>query len=118
MAGWKPALLDAAARTLSSMTFRQRRIFGWLVLLAFAAAGAAWLLQLDYEKKISTDVLDLIPAEEREPELALVRALASEAEARTMLFALSDASGKPAAPEATRRFAAALSASTSFAQTV
>ncbi len=75
------------------MTFRRRQFFGWAVLATVALLGGAWLWRLDYTKKISTDALDLIPADERAPELALVRSLASEAEARTMFFELTVADG-------------------------
>jgi len=59
------------------MTFPQRRRLAWALLLAFAAAGAGWLARLDLRQKISTDVLDLLPADERNPEVAIVRELAS-----------------------------------------
>lgn len=98
------------------MTFRRRQLWGWGILLACAALGATWLLRLDYAQKISTDVLDLIPINERDPELALVRELASEAEARTMLFALTGAAGGPAPLEASRRFAVELAATPVFQQ--
>lgn len=98
------------------MSLRQRRQFGWSVLLAFAALGAAWLLRLDYGAKISTDVLDLIPPGERDPALAVVRELASEAEARTMLLALTGPDGASAPLAAAQRFAAELRGTPHFAQ--
>ncbi len=100
------------------MTFHQRRLFGWIILAAFAVLGGAWLLQLDYARKVSTDVLDLIPADERVPELAIVRQLASEAEARTMLFVLSAANGESAPLAAAERFAAELTRSGKFTQAI
>ncbi len=100
------------------MTFPQRRWLGYSVLLACAAIGAAWLLRLDYARAISTDVLDLIPVNERDPELAVVRGLASDAEARTMLFVLTDAAGRPAPVELARRFAAALAGGPEFTQAI
>ncbi len=96
--------------------FRRRQRIGWGLLGAAALLGAAWLAQLDFAQKISTDVLDLLPAGERAPELALVRELAGEAEARVMLFELTLAGGAPAPAEAARRFAAALTRSPAFAQ--
>ena len=90
------------------MTVTRRQVLGWSVLATAALLGAAWLARLDFREKISTDVLDLIPAGERTPELALVRELANTAEARVMLFALTVEGGRSAPPEATRRFAAAL----------
>jgi predicted exporter len=100
------------------MSFRQRRTLAWAVLLASALLGGAWLLRLDFAKKISTDVLDLIPASERDPELALVRSLASEAEARTMLIVLSRADGAALPLAAAQKFAAALVQSAAFSQAV
>ena len=44
------------------MTFRRRQLTGWGVLGVAAFSCAAWLAQLDYAHKISTDVLDLVPA--------------------------------------------------------
>ena len=98
------------------MTFRRRQILGWSVLAAAALLGGAWLARLDYARKISSDVLDLIPADERSPELTLVRSLASQAEARTMLFALTGADGRPAPAAAAGRFAAALGREPAFDQ--
>lgn len=98
------------------MTFRRRQLLGWSVLAVAALLGGAWLLRLDYARKISTDVLDLIPADERAPELTLVRSLASQAEARTMLFALTGPDGKPAAAIAAAGFAAALAREPAFDQ--
>ena len=45
-----------------------------LALLAFAAGCAAWLLTLDYAQKISTNVIDLIPAAEQSPDQRLAQA--------------------------------------------
>jgi predicted exporter len=90
------------------MNFRQRQWSGWAALAIVAALGGLWLLRLDYSRKISSDVLDLIPADERAPELALVRSLASQAEARAMFFVLTTTDGKPAAAGAATRFAAEL----------
>lgn len=98
------------------MNFRRRQLLGWSILALCAVLGGAWLLRLDYRQKISTDVLDLIPARERSPELALVRELASEAEARTMLFVLTQADGRPAPAEAAAALAAELKKDPVFAQ--
>ena len=86
-----------------------------LALLAFAAGCAAWLLRLDHTAKISTNVLDLIPAAEQSPELGLVRSFSQGAQARVVLLALRD----PRAPEtppaaAAQIFAAALRGSPAF----
>ena len=90
------------------MTFRRRQFLGWSVLAAAALLGGVWIAQLDYAHKISSNVLDLIPGDEQAPELTLVRSLASQAEARTMLLELTAAGGRPAAPEAAAQFARAL----------
>lgn len=95
----------------------RRRLWGGGFLLLAALAGAAWLLRLDRAEKISTDVLDLIPATERAPELTLVRQLASHAEARTMLFELT-LGGKPAPREAAAKFAARLQENPAIAEAV
>ena len=100
------------------MTFRRRQLLGWSVLAAAALGGGAWLSQLDYAKKISSDVLDLIPVDEQAPELTLVRSLASQAEARTMFFELTGANGRPAPAEAAVDFAAALAREPAFDQAV
>ncbi len=93
-------------------------MLGYGVLLACAAIGAAWLLRLEYARAISTDVLDLIPAGERDPELAVVRGLASEAEARTMMLVLTGADGRPVAVDTARRFAAVLMKGGEFKQAI
>ena len=98
------------------MIFRHRQRLGWSVLSAAALAGGVWLANLDYAKKISTDVLDLIPVDERLPELSLVRQLASQAEARTMFFALTGADGAAAPVEAAFRFAERLAKEPAFDQ--
>jgi len=98
------------------MTLGRRRLLGWSVLAVFALAGGVWLAQLDFARKISTDVLDLIPAGEREPELAMVRELASQAEARTMWFVLTGADGTAAPADAAGQFAAELLQAPVFAQ--
>src|ERR1700677_3437871 len=59
-----------------------------VILLAGAAAGIAWLASLDLERRISTDVLDLVPVDERSPELSMVRSLAGQEEARVLLLAI------------------------------
>src|SRR6478736_765509 len=99
------------------MDFRRRQILGWSVLAIAALVGAGWLLRLDYARKISTDVLDLVPAAGIPPELALVRQLAGEAEARTVFIALT-VEGKPAPDAAAAKFVAALGRSPAFDQVV
>ena len=100
------------------MNFRRRQILGWTLLAGAALLGGAWLARLDYARKISSDVLDLIPVDERAPELTLVRSLASQAEARTMFFEVTGAGGAPAPAAAAARFAAALAREPAFDQVV
>ncbi len=98
------------------MTFRRRRLLGLTVLALCALAGGTWLARLDYAARISTDVLDLIPANDRDADLSTVRELASQAEARTMLFVLTGPGGAPAPREIAQRFAAELTPAAGFAQ--
>src|SRR6478735_600803 len=99
------------------MDFRRRQLLGWGLLAAVALAGAAWLAQLDFARKVSTDVLDLVPAQGQAPELTLVRQLAGEAESRTVLIELTVA-GRPAPAAAAEKFAAALRVDPAFDQAV
>ncbi len=98
------------------MTFRRRQLLGRGVIAIAVLLGGAWLARLDYSKKISSDVLDLIPVDERAPELTLVRSLASQAEARTMFFVLTAADGKFADAAAATRFATELAHDPAFDQ--
>jgi len=98
---------------------KRRKFLSRLALAGFAALCAGWLATLDFARKVSTDVLDLLPTAEQSPEAALVRSLAGDTEARVMLFALGDpaAPGTPPAGPA-REFAAELSRSPAFAEAV
>jgi predicted exporter len=88
-----------------------------LGLGAFVLFCAIWLLRLDHAEKISTNILDLIPAGEQAPELGLVRGFASNVQARVMLFALRDPRVPGSAPlGAARTFADSLAASPAFAE--
>lgn len=98
------------------MDFRRRQRLGWAWLGAATLAGAAWLAQLNFEEKISSDALDLIPVDERSPELSLVRQLASQAEARTMFLVLTLADGTPAPAEAAAQFAQRLAKDPAFGE--
>jgi predicted exporter len=100
-----------------NVDFRRRQLLGWSVLAAAALLGGLWLSRLDYARKISTDVLDLVPSRNVAPELALVRQLAGEAEARTVLIELA-IGGQPAPAEAAARFAGELRAKPAFDQAV
>lgn len=96
---------------------RRQKWIARLLLGAGLALAAVWLGRLDYARKISTDVLDLIPSGERAPELALARSLASERQARVALFAISAADAAQRAAAA-RVFADALRGSPAFAEVV
>jgi len=100
------------------MTLPRRRLYAGGLLLVLALAGGLWLAQLDFKRKISTDVLDLVPSGEGQntPELSLVRSLASQAEVRTMFFELTLAGGAPAPAEAATEFATALLKEPAFVQ--
>ena len=50
-----------------------RKLWARLALAGYVILCGLWLLHLDYAAKISTNVLDLIPNDERSPELGLVR---------------------------------------------
>lgn len=100
------------------MTFRRRKLLGGGVLAAAALLGGTWMVTLDYARTISTDVLDLIPVDERAPELTLVRSLASQAEARTVLIELTVGDGRRAPADAVNRFAAELGREPAYAQVV
>jgi predicted exporter len=60
-----------------------------VALLAATTLGAVWLARLDFAQKISTNVVDLIPADERAPELHALRALANQVQARVILGVLT-----------------------------
>jgi predicted exporter len=95
---------------------RQKR-FARLILLVVALAGGAWLWRLDYARKITTNVIDLIPRDEQSPEISLLRTLVDERQARIILLALADPATPQAAPAAAgEEFARALRASPLFAE--
>ncbi|MDF9833637.1 putative exporter [Ereboglobus sp. PH5-5] len=87
-----------------------------LLLLAGLLAGAAWLASLDFGERFTSDILELIPPTERSPELAVVRSLANEKQARVALFALNAPSDDETRDRAARAFTAALLASDAFAE--
>jgi predicted exporter len=84
-------------------------------LLILTLLGLAWLAHLDFKQKISTNVIDLIPTDERSPELSVVRSLVNDRQARTMLFALRDGD-HGANATATSKFAEALRQSKLFSE--
>jgi len=95
-----------------------------IILLSGAIAGLACLGRLNLDRRISTDILDLVPTDERSPELSLVRNLAGQEQARVLLLALKVAAtpGETPGARAARGdrsaalFAAALAASPAIAQ--
>ncbi len=91
------------------MNLSRQKLYARLVLGLGVMLGLGWLARIDYASKISTDLLDLIPADERSPELALVRTLSGERQARVALFALTvpAVSGESAAGFGERRALAA-----------
>ncbi|HEY1111443.1 MAG TPA: MMPL family transporter, partial [Opitutaceae bacterium] len=93
-----------------------QKLFARWALIAFAAVCATWLLRLDYATKVSTNVIDLIPEEERAPEIGLLRGFANNAQARVMLFALRDEGGGKPPQGAAGAFAEALLNSGEFAE--
>lgn len=97
----------------SSLKWRAR-----IGLILFAVAGLGWLSQLDYPKKISTDVLDLIPTDEQAPELAMVRSLANDQQSRVALFALSwpEETSENLRQQGAQIFVDSLTASADFAE--
>ncbi|HXQ82011.1 MAG TPA: MMPL family transporter [Opitutaceae bacterium] len=95
-----------------------------IVLLAGAIAGLSCLGRLNLDRRISTDILDLVPEDERSPELSMVRNLAGQQEARIILLALRVGArpGESAGDRARRSdhsaalFAAALASAPAIAQ--
>ena len=59
-----------------------------IILLTGAIAGLTSLGRLNLDRRVSTDVLDLVPTDERSPELTMVRNLAGQEQARVLLLAL------------------------------
>jgi len=93
-----------------------RKLWARVVLAAYVTLCGLWLLRLDYPAKISTNVLDLVPDDERSPELSIVRHLAGDVQAKVMMFAVSDPAHPHRSPlEAARQLAAALRADPAFA---
>jgi predicted exporter len=94
-----------------------QRLYARIALLLLSALGLFWLARLDYDRKISTNIVDLIPASTQSPEIALVRSLVGERQARVVLFALQR-SDKPPGDAATSAFAEKLRESGAFTEVV
>jgi len=95
----------------------RQRLLARCALAAFGAICIGWLARLDYPRKISTDVLDLIPASAQSPELGLIRSIAGDLQARVLLFSIRDPATPGVAPAgAARLLAAGLARSPAFAE--
>jgi predicted exporter len=101
---------------MSTEPAAQKR-FARIALVVLALLGIVWLARLDYDAKISTNVIDLIPKDEQSPEVSLVRSLVGEKQAKVVLLALQ-AGGAPASPEAANAFTQVLKDSGLFAEVV
>ncbi len=90
----------------------------FLALLGFALVCGAWLLSLDPRERFTTDVSELLPAGERDPEARLALSLARERQARVVLVALDAPADTPPAAlaAAARIFSEHLRASPAFAE--
>jgi predicted exporter len=86
-------------------------------LIAFVALCAGWLLSLDPRAHFTTDVTELLPADERDPEARLALSLVRERQARVVLIALDAPADTPPArlAAAAGAHATALRASPAFA---
>jgi predicted exporter len=98
---------------------RRQKLAARVILLSFTALCVLWLVRLDFSRKISTNVLDLLPGAEQSPEAALVRSLAGDAQARVVLLELHDESASSAVTaEVAQEFCASLLRSGTFDQAV
>ena len=88
-----------------------------LVLLAFAALCGAWVLSLDPKARFTTDVTELLPADERDPEARLALSLVRERQSRVVLAVLDAPADTPPAKlaAAAESYADSLRASPAFA---
>jgi predicted exporter len=75
------------------MTQGRQKLAARLILAAGCIAGLAILWVRNAPRRISTDVLDLVPRAESAPELALIRNLAGDREPRVVLITLCPQAG-------------------------
>ena len=68
-----------------------------LILLAFAVLCGVWLLSLDPKTRFTTDVTELLPADERDPEARLALSLVRERQSRVVLAVLDAPADTPPA---------------------
>jgi predicted exporter len=87
-----------------------------VALFAFVALCGAWLLSLDPREHFTTDVTELLPANERDPEARLALSLVHDRQSRVVLVALDAPAGTSAAAlaSAARTHADTLLASRAF----
>ncbi len=70
-----------------------------LLLIALLAIGLVVLFGVQHgHRRVTVDVLDLLPSDQRDPAIALARQAATGRPGRTMLFALSNAKDPAKAP--------------------
>jgi predicted exporter len=65
-------------------------------LVLFVALCGAWLLSLDHREHFTTDVAELLPEDERDPEARLALSLVHQRQGRVFLVALDAPAGTPA----------------------
>ena len=98
---------------------RAQKLVSRAALALIVVFCGVWLGRLDYDEKISTNVLDLIPTAEQSPEVDLIRGFASDVQSRVMLFVLQNPKTPDVAPQAAaERFATELLTSGHFAEAV
>jgi predicted exporter len=100
------------------MAFRTLKSKSRLGLVALVLACFALLLWARPTSRIATDVLELIPSDERQPELVLIRSLAGEQRARIALFALDVPGNEERRAAAVAAFVAELRGSPAFESAV
>lgn len=93
-----------------------RRLGVPLFLLACILAGALWLGTRDLDERLSTQVTALLPANERDPAVRLVRSLATTDHAHTMLVVIGGVTNAQQRGEAVRIVADVLKASPLIAE--
>jgi len=90
--------------------------YALLALVLFTTLCGAWLLSLDHRAHFTTDVTELLPADERDPEARLALSLVRERQGRVVLIALDAPAGTASAAlaAAARAHADSLRASPAF----
>lgn len=83
-----------------------------LILIAFSALCGGWLLSIDPHERFTTDITELLPVGERDPEARLALSLVKERQARVVLVVLKAPAARLAA--AAEAYAASLRNSPAF----